>query len=180
MLVLEMGDGDYSRVSLLRSLANRERILLSETSTSLPLGSCLVTLRERDREAAWIVTSGATLSLGVDTVCLAVALLDRILLATRVPLKYVNCVAATCLYISIKLCEECVCVSDAGRLISRLQLPYSIPELNRMELTILSRLNWDLGLPSVDRFMHAMLGCMGSPFLPVFRIPIEAVICSSI
>ncbi|VDK49819.1 unnamed protein product [Anisakis simplex] len=174
-----MGDGCSSRISLLRSLANRERQIISETSTSLPIGPCLVTLQERDSEAVWIVTSGAKLSLGLDTVCLAVALLDRVLLATRVPIKYVNCVAATCLYISIKLCEECVCVSDAGRLISRLQLPYSIPELNRMELTILSRLNWNLGVPSVDRFMHAMLGCMGSAFLPVFRVPIESAICCS-
>uniref|UniRef100_A0A915AUD4 Cyclin-like domain-containing protein n=1 Tax=Parascaris univalens TaxID=6257 RepID=A0A915AUD4_PARUN len=173
-----MGGDHYSRVSLLRSLANREH-LLSGTSTSLPSGACLVTLWDREREATWIVASGAALSLGVDTVCLAVALLDRVLVATRVPVKYVNCVAATCLYISIKLCEECVCVSDAGRLISRLQLHYSIPELNRMELTILSHLNWDLGMPSVDRFMHAMLRCMGSPFLPVFRIPLETVICSS-
>lgn len=50
-------------------------------------GVCLVTLRDRDREATWIVASGAALSLGVDTVCLAVALLDRILVATRVPVK---------------------------------------------------------------------------------------------
>ena len=54
-----------------------------------------------------------------------------------------NCVAAACLSLSIKFCEESL--AGADHLIARLNLPYSVRELNRMERAILTALKWDLG-----------------------------------
>jgi hypothetical protein len=61
------------------------------------------------------------------------------------------------LSLAVKLCED----ADS-RLLARLRpFAYSNRELRRMELAILSRLDWDLGLPSLFRFLQAMLSLCG-------------------
>ncbi|MFH4976349.1 hypothetical protein AB6A40_003058 [Gnathostoma spinigerum] len=174
-----MGNGCAGQASLLRSLLDRQNQFLM-CHTSLPAGNGLVTMQHRQEQVAWIISSSSRLGLGIDTVSGAVAVFDCVLLAARVPVRYVNCVAATCLYLAIKLCEECIVhVSDAGRLISRLQLTYSISELNRMELAILKRLNWDIRVPAIDKFIDAMLSTYSYRLLPI-RESVECVLSSQL
>jgi hypothetical protein len=53
--------------------------------------------------------------------------------------------------------EDTNTLFDAANLVSQLEVDYSVAELNRMERSLLRVLNWDLMLPSVDRFLQAML-----------------------
>ena len=41
-----------------------------------------------------------------DTLCLSVALLDSFLGQVKAKVKYITCLALTCLYLAAKLCEE--------------------------------------------------------------------------
>ncbi|KHJ82632.1 hypothetical protein OESDEN_17674 [Oesophagostomum dentatum] len=76
---------------------------------------------------------------------------------------YVNCVAAACLSLAKKLCEDHE--EDASLYLQRLRLSYSARELKRMELRILDLLGWDAHLPSFDRFLVALLKSMGGEWL---------------
>uniref|UniRef100_A0A1I8BT50 Cyclin N-terminal domain-containing protein n=1 Tax=Meloidogyne hapla TaxID=6305 RepID=A0A1I8BT50_MELHA len=107
--------------------------------------------------------------------------------------KYLHCVAVSSLGLAVKFHEEIDAESEAfeaNRAAAiilaipspeplnsdelaaeiRAQSEFSQKELNRMERTLLARLNWDLLLPSFDRFLHAMLAVIGTPHLAVSRI----------
>ncbi|KAE9411991.1 hypothetical protein Angca_001787, partial [Angiostrongylus cantonensis] len=77
--------------------------------------------------------------------------------------RYVNCVAAACLSLAKKLCEDHE--EDASLYLQRLRLSYSSRELKRMELRILDLLGWDAYLPSFDRFLVALLKPMCGQWL---------------
>jgi len=111
----------------------------------------------RDREVHWLMSIANRLGIAVDTLSLAVAIFDRVLVVSRVQNKYVNCMALSSLSLACKLCED----ADQN-LVSRLRhLAYSPQELRRMELAILHRLDWDLALPSLFCFLQAMLSLCG-------------------
>ncbi|KAI1729059.1 cyclin-I [Ditylenchus destructor] len=182
-----MGDGVHTLSSvLLQSLLRKERDV-KLGSRSLPpteeAGSShntdCITSELRDKQVQWLVSMGRRLDLGISTVGLAVGILDRMLRVVLVRSKYVNCVAVTSLYLAVKLHEDDYAFNDtisedeydedvnltAARLLSQLGVAYSVQELNRMERSILRVLNWDLMLPTCDRFLEAMLIVIGAPHL---------------
>jgi hypothetical protein len=142
-------------------------LLEKERAVDLPVlrhkSTGLVTEEERDAEAAWLCRVAISEGLGMDTVCLAVAIMDRTLCVSRVQKKYVNCVALASLYVAVKICEEMDSIPNVGHLLRRLKSTYSTPELMRMELAILTKLKWDVGLPTVHRFLQVMLCVSGLP-----------------
>ncbi|KAK6019462.1 cyclin domain protein [Ostertagia ostertagi] len=175
-----MEDGDSSTNTLLVSLRERERVFyaVGRLPARLPQGDGVISWACRDREAAWICSAARRLGLDVDSFTLAVALLDRVICGTRVPTKYVNCVAAACLSLAKKLCEDHE--EDASLYLQRLRLSYSARELKRMELRILDLLGWDAHLPSFDRFLVALLKSMGGEWLvSPLRAHVEAIVCDS-
>ncbi|KAK0416288.1 hypothetical protein QR680_012400 [Steinernema hermaphroditum] len=148
---------------LLRTLLEREKTL---GTLELPKGHGLVSTSERDQQARWICWAARRIGANISTLGLAISIFDRTLCSARVQVKYVNCVAVTSLYLSLKLTAEEVNDEvgvDSERLLNDLQLDYSTTELVRMERTILQRLNFDLSLATVDRFLHAMLDVIGWP-----------------
>uniref|UniRef100_A0A1I7ZD20 CYCLIN domain-containing protein n=1 Tax=Steinernema glaseri TaxID=37863 RepID=A0A1I7ZD20_9BILA len=148
---------------LLRTLLEREKSL---GNLELPKGHGLVTTSERDKQARWICLAARRIGASISTLGLAISIFDRTLSSARVQVKYVNCVAVTSLYLSLKLTAEeddDEVGVDSERLLRKLQLEYSTTELVRMERTILQRLNFDLSLSTVDRFLHAMLDVIGWP-----------------
>nr|CDJ83781.1 Cyclin domain containing protein [Haemonchus contortus] len=175
-----MEDGDSSTNTLLVSLRERESVFyaVGRLPARLPQGDGVIGWPCRDREAAWICSAARRLGLDVDSFTLAVALLDRVICGTRVPTKYVNCVAAACLSLAKKLCEDHE--EDASLYLQRLRLSYSARELKRMELRILDLLGWDAHLPSFDRFLVALLKSMGGEWLvSPLRVHVEAIVCDS-
>ncbi|VDO95241.1 unnamed protein product [Heligmosomoides polygyrus] len=194
-----MEDGGSSTNTFLVSLRERERVFYAagRLPARLPQGDGMIGWPCRDREAAWICSAARRLGLDVDSFTLAVALLDRVICGTRVPTKYVNCVAAACLSLAKKLCEDHE--EDASLYLQRLRLSYSARELKRMELRILDLLGWDAHLPSFDRFLVALLKSMGGEWLmsplrlvfflnffsqvflksAAFRVHVESIVCDS-
>ena len=189
-----MGDGHFTLSSiLLNSLLYKEKNIkitpnLAATFNSNSLeDSNKVSHIDRDREVQWLCGAGRQLNLGLNTVGLAIAILDRVLCVVVVRAKYINCVAVSALYLAVKLHEERVDFSsqnstsseqhnfinnlesgdllDAAYLVTQLSLNYSVQELNRMERSLLRILNWDLMLPSCDRFLFSMLAVIQAPHL---------------
>ncbi|KAF7635326.1 Cyclin N-terminal domain-containing protein [Meloidogyne graminicola] len=148
---------------------------------------------DRDKQVKWILMLGRRFRLGLSTVGLSIAILDKIMRMVKVQGKYLHCLAVSALGLAVKFHEELDAESEAfetnraaaiilaipspepltsDELASeiRAQSEFSQKELNRMERTLLSRLNWDLLLPSFDRFLSAMLAVIGTPHLAVSRI----------
>nr|CAD2169541.1 unnamed protein product [Meloidogyne enterolobii] len=150
-------------------------------------------LADRNKQVKWILMLGRRFRLGLSTIGLSIAILDKIMRMVKVQGKYLHCVAVSSLGLAVKFHEEIDAESEAfeaNRAAAiilaipspeplnsdelaaeiRAQSEFSQKELNRMERTLLARLSWDLLLPSFDRFLHAMLAVIGTPHLAVSRI----------
>uniref|UniRef100_A0A183BZN1 Cyclin N-terminal domain-containing protein n=1 Tax=Globodera pallida TaxID=36090 RepID=A0A183BZN1_GLOPA len=186
-----------SRV-LLNSLLCKERV-----SRSTQPKSCS-NFSERNRQIRWMLSIGRRWALGLNTLGLSIAILDRVLDRLKVQGKYLNCIAVASLCLGIKFHEEVDARAEAfekhRQTAMRLAIPspppinsdelaaniritsyYTRKELNRMERTLLTHLEWDLLLPTFDRFLHAMLAVIGAQHLAgskVLRQNFEIVISS--
>ncbi|CAB3401518.1 unnamed protein product [Caenorhabditis bovis] len=170
---------EISSAQLLQTLLHREKRLYQNFPLSLAQGDGVIGWRDRNRECAWMCASARRLGLDIDASTLAIAIFDRVIVSTKVPNKYVNCVAVACLSLAKKLCEDHE--EDAPVFLGRLRLEYSASELKRMELKILEVLNWDAHLPNVYRFVEVFLSQLGAAsfLLPSIRCHMETLLCDS-
>lgn len=172
-----MDDGLSS--ALLRTLLDRERQAINIPQI-LPKGVGLISWPDRNREAAWICQAARRIGMQIDAVSLAVSIFDKVVVTTRVPTKYVNCVSSACVHIARKLYEDDSDVDETWMFIDRLQLPYSPNELKRMETSVLGALQWDAMLPNVERFISQLLEILGAtPLLDAIRPHIECLLQDS-
>ncbi|CAI4232323.1 unnamed protein product [Auanema sp. JU1783] len=173
----QMQNGSSDNIQFAELLLQREQSL-SHWPARLAQGEGVIGWADRDREAFWICGAARRLGLDTDSISAAIALLDRVVCSTRVPPKYINCVAAACLHISKKLCEDNE--ETTTNFLRRLRLEYSPSEMKRMETRILALLQWDVQLPTLSRFLDAMMSPLRAQYLigPI-RCHLEAVLCSS-
>ncbi|KAE9556352.1 hypothetical protein FO519_000392 [Halicephalobus sp. NKZ332] len=176
-----MKDEQNAKSDVLSSLLLSEPKLSTQTPLLLPRGENIVTEAKRDLEVKWICKLGRELDLGLDTVGAAISIFDHILTAVSVQFKYANCVAATSLYIAIKLLEESLDSIGLEDVLDDLQVNYSVQEILRMEKIILGQLDWHLQFPSVERFIFLMLTEIGDVIPPDsedLRTRIEELLCN--
>lgn len=72
--------------------------------------------------------------------------------------------AVTSLYLAVKFHEEIEDEDNSSNpycVYKEIRERFSVEELNRMERSILAILKWDLLLPSIDRWIEAMLIVIG-------------------
>jgi len=138
----------------------------------------------RDQSVKWIFAIGAKFRYGLDTISLDVTLLDTALSRVQIKDKYVNCCALAALYLAMKVCEEMELIPNTGQFIEQVQAEYSVRELNRMERALLSKLGWDLGLPTTYKFVQMMVHTIsGDNRIGTFvdahmRHILETILCS--
>ncbi|CAI9557441.1 unnamed protein product [Staurois parvus] len=95
-----------------------------------------------------------------ETFGLAASFLNRILAFVRVQMKYLRCIAITCLYIAAKTNEEDEIIPSLKNLAVQSDCLYSSAEILRMERIILDKLQWDLYTATPVDFLnifHAMV-----------------------
>ncbi|KAH9494578.1 hypothetical protein Btru_019904 [Bulinus truncatus] len=112
--------------------------------------------RERDEVAAWLAHLSAEFTFLPETCGLAILLMDRVLHLVKVRAKYLQCVAVTCLYIAAKTLEEDENIPPTSYLVRKSCCGCSFAEITRMEMVILSKLNWDIKTPSAVDFLHTI------------------------
>ncbi|GFO39057.1 cyclin-i [Plakobranchus ocellatus] len=140
---------------MLSSNLDKERQLWEPSPIKLPSNQG-ISEQQRDEAAAWLTHLAAQFQFLPETCGLAVLLMDRVLLLVKVQAKYLQCVAVTCLYIAAKSLEEDENIPPTPDFVRKSRCGCSFSEITRMEMVILSKLGWNIHLPSAVDFLHTI------------------------
>ncbi|KAK3738250.1 hypothetical protein RRG08_039661 [Elysia crispata] len=140
---------------MLSSNLDKERQLQGRTNIRFCCNQA-ITEQQRDEAATWLTHLAAQFQFLPETCGLAVLLMDRVLQLVKVQAKYLQCVAVTCLYIAAKSLEEDENIPPTPDFVRTSRCGCSFSEISRMEMVILSKLNWNIRLPSAVDFLHTI------------------------
>uniref|UniRef100_A0A0B6YF69 Cyclin-like domain-containing protein n=1 Tax=Arion vulgaris TaxID=1028688 RepID=A0A0B6YF69_9EUPU len=115
-----------------------------------------ITGQHRNEIATWLTHLAVEFKFLPETCGLAILLMDRVLQLVKVRSKYLQCVGVTCLYIAAKTLEEDENIPPTPDLVRKTRCGCSFAEITRMEMVILSKLNWDILMPSAIDFLHTI------------------------
>jgi len=113
-----------------------------------------ITDMDRDKEAIWLMSLRRTFDFNPETFALAVSIMDRISALVKIRPKYLRCVAISCLFIAAKTLEDDEDVPVTLDFVRKSQCGCSVSEVLRMEIVILSKLNWNAKTVTVIDFLH--------------------------
>lgn len=113
-----------------------------------------ITDMERDKEAFWIIQLSQSFDFSPETYALAISIMDRVSTLVKIRPKYLRCVAISCLYIAAKTLEDDEAIPVTLDLVRKSQCGCSVSEVLRMELVILSKLDWNPKTVTTVDFLH--------------------------
>ena len=127
-----------------------------------PITDDIVTSNERDDVILYLLETcdREDVNFSLETFGLSVSLLDRFLASFKVKIKYLECLALACLYIASKVKEEKEKILSSANFLDACNAKFSLSELLRMELMVLSKFNWSINDVTVVDFVylyHALL-----------------------
>lgn len=116
----------------------------------------------RDETLAWIAKLTVQFSFHPETFFLASSILDRFITSVKAQPKYLKCIAVSCFYLAMKICEEEDVIPCTGELVSDSQCGCRVCDVLRMERIILEKLSWDLQASTSLDYLHIfhMLACV--------------------
>lgn len=102
-----------------------------------------ITDMERDKEAFWLIQLSQSFDFAPETYALAISIMDQVSTLVKIRPKYLRCVAISCLYIAAKTLEDDEAIPFTLDLVQKSQCGCSVSEILRMEVVILSKLDWN-------------------------------------
>lgn len=109
---------------------------------------------QRDEAVRWLIFLRSKFSFLPETLELAIYVVDKILQTVKVRVKHMKVLGVTALYVAAKTLQEDNTIPATLELVRESQCGCSVAEVHRMELLILSKLNWDLRHPSALAFLN--------------------------
>jgi len=150
-----------------KHLINKENVEINDQIQKELEQQGYVTKEDRNNECEFIQQIGQSLQLNCDTYCLAYSLLDRTIGAMKIRKKLIRLLSTTCLKIAIKFTED-----DKRENLNRILCEasgyqYSKRDVNRMELFILEKLEWNTLDSSVCDILYCLIDILscGREFL---------------
>ncbi|EMP32253.1 Cyclin-I [Chelonia mydas] len=97
-----------------------------------------------EKAVLWIAELSSQFQFYSETFALAINILNRFLASVKAQVKYLRCIAVTCLVLAAKTNEEDEVIPSVKKLAVQSGCKCSPAEILRMERIILDKLHWDL------------------------------------
>ncbi|XP_010717549.2 cyclin-I2 [Meleagris gallopavo] len=113
-----------------------------------------------EKTILWIAEISSQFQFHSETFALSISILNRLLASVKARLKYLQCIAISCLVLAAKTNEEDEVIPSVKTLAVQSGCKRSPAEILRMERIILDKLHWDLYTATPMDFLnifHAML-----------------------
>jgi len=150
-----MGVSDHGVKNLVETLEQNLDRELDLWLPRVPANTEVVTCGLRSEIIEWLIKLKDKFDFSFETFFLAVDIFDRFLSRVKAQVKYVRCIAVTCLYLAAKVSEEDEVIPLTWEVAKRSECGCSEAELLRMERCILDKLDWNLrSSPTTYEFIH--------------------------
>ncbi|NXE24117.1 CCNI protein, partial [Ardeotis kori] len=165
------GPPESSRLAffLENALAREARIWKVPVFQNLTLKGTDISLSCYKKAVLWIAKISSQFQFYPETFALAASILNRFLASVKAQLKYLQCIAISCLVLAAKTNEEDEVIPSVKTLAVQSGCKRSPAEILRMERIILDKLHWDLYTATPMDFLnifHAMVVSSWPPLLP--------------
>ncbi|XP_075365887.1 cyclin-I2 isoform X1 [Mycteria americana] len=156
------GPPESSRLAffLENALAREARIWKVPVFQNLTLKGTDISLSCYKKVVLWIAEISSQFQFYPETFALATSILNRLLASVKAQLKYLQCIAISCLVLAAKTNEEDEVIPSVKMLAVQSGCKRSPAEILRMERIILDKLHWDLYTATPMDFLnifHAMV-----------------------
>ncbi|KFQ20170.1 Cyclin-I, partial [Mesitornis unicolor] len=156
------GPSESSRLVffLENALAREARIWKVPVCQNLTLKGTDISLLCYKKAVLWIGEISSQFQFYPETFALATSILNRLLASVKAQLKYLRCIAISCLVLAAKTNEEDEVIPSVKMLAVQSGCKRSPAEILRMERIILDKLHWDLYTATPMDFLnifHAMV-----------------------
>lgn len=112
---------------------------------------------DRNEAAQWIHHQSTALHLAPDTIALAFAIFDRILFNLKLKKSHISVLAATSVSLATKLLEDEQCKNMGKFLVRAAGTSFSVRDLNRMEMMVLTKFDWKIEETTCMDFLFSFL-----------------------
>nr|XP_013801374.1 PREDICTED: cyclin-I2 isoform X1 [Apteryx mantelli mantelli]XP_013801375.1 PREDICTED: cyclin-I2 isoform X2 [Apteryx mantelli mantelli]XP_013801376.1 PREDICTED: cyclin-I2 isoform X3 [Apteryx mantelli mantelli] len=156
------GPSESLRLALFleNALASEARIWKVPVFQDLILKGTDISLLCYEKAVLWIAEISSQFQFYPETFALAISILNRLLASVKAQLKYLECIAISCLVLAAKTNEEDEVIPSVKMLAVQSGCKRSPAEILRMERIILDKLHWDLYTATPMDFLnifHAMV-----------------------
>ncbi|NXV94313.1 CCNI protein, partial [Calonectris borealis] len=156
------GPPENSRLAffLENALAREARIWKVPVFQNLTLKGTDISLLCYKKAVLWIAEISSQFQFYPETFALATSIFNRLLASVKAQLKYLQCIAISCLVLAAKTNEEDEVIPSVKMLAVQSGCKRSPAEILRMERIILDKLHWDLYTATPMDFLnifHAMV-----------------------
>ncbi|XP_074866100.1 cyclin-I2 [Carettochelys insculpta] len=157
-----IGPSESQRLAFLleNALVKEARIWKVPVFQNFTLKGTDISPENYEKAVLWIAELSSQFQFCSETFALAVNILNRLLASVKAQVKYLRCIAITCLILAAKTNEEDEVIPSVKKLAVQSGCKCSPAEILRMERIILDKLHWDLYTATSMDFLnifHAMV-----------------------
>lgn len=118
-----------------------------------------------EKTIIWIAEISSQFQFHSETFALSISILNRLLASVKARLKYLQCIAISCLVLAAKTNEEDEVIPSVKMLAVQSGCKRSPAEILRMERIILDKLHWDLYTATPMDFLNIVSTMFCNSFL---------------